>query len=89
MDKFLNFFQKNGLLKLLGAFILLALDVWLFNITDWNIFKYLIWVPGGYIIITWVVFMIAAVVGTINDHKTKKLGLFDKKGNVIKKEDKK
>ena len=89
MDKFLNFFQKNGLLKLLGAFILLALDVWLFNITDWNIFRYLIWIPGGYIIITWIVFMIAAVVGTINDHKTKKLGLFDKKGNAIKKEDKK
>ena len=58
MKNFIKFFQKNGIVKILTAFILLFLVTWLFDLTGWNIFKYLIWIPGLYLIVTWMTFVI-------------------------------
>lgn len=71
-NKFLRFFEKNGLLKLVGSFLLLALIVWLFNVTEWNIFKYLVWIPSAYIIVAFLLFFAAGIIGAINDYKKKK-----------------
>ena len=58
MEKFIKWFQKNGVLKILASFGLLFLICWLFDITNWNIFRYLIWLPGAYLIVAWVTMVI-------------------------------
>jgi hypothetical protein len=77
-EKFIKWFQHYGILKLLGAFVSLFLICWLFNLTDWNIFRYLIWIPGAYIIVTWITFVIDVIVRTRNERINAKSDLFDK-----------
>ena len=69
MKAFLKFFEKNGLLKLIGSFILLALITWLFSVTEWKFLKYLVWVPSGYIILTFILFFGAAIINSFKDLK--------------------
>jgi hypothetical protein len=77
-DKFIKWFQKYGILKLLSAFGLLFLCAWLFDLTEWKIFKTLVWVPGIYIIVTWVTFVIDVIVSTRNERINEKSGIFKK-----------
>lgn len=58
MEKFIKWFQKNGILKILASFGLIFLFCWLFDLTEWNVFKYLIWIPGIYLIVTWITMVI-------------------------------
>lgn len=58
MDKFIKFFQKNGIIKILSAFALMFLICWLFNVTQWNFLKGLLWIPGTYLIVAWITFVI-------------------------------
>ena len=69
MKTFLRFFEKNGLLKLISSFLLLALITWLFNKTEWEILKYLIWVPASYIGVAVILFFGAGIINTFKDFK--------------------
>ena len=68
--KFLaNFFQKNGFLKILGSFVLLALVAFLYDKFEWGFLKYIIWIPGGYIILAFLLFSGAGIINVIKDYK--------------------
>ena len=69
MKAFLRFFEKNGLLKIISSFLLLALITWLFNVTGWEILKYLIWIPASYIIVAFILFFGAAIINSFKDLK--------------------
>ena len=66
-----NWFEKNGLLKIICSVVLLVLITWLFNATDWKFLKYVIWIPAGYLIITFLLFLAAGIINTINDYRKK------------------
>ena len=71
MKKFLNFFEKYGLVKLVGSFVLAALCIWLSNATGKNVFKYLMLVPAAYIIIAFLLFFGAGIWNSIKDLQSK------------------
>ena len=75
MEKFIEFFQKNAILKILTSFGLLFLICWLFNLTEWTVFKYLIWLPAVYLTITWVTMVIYLIRIVRNER-------YDKKHNI-------
>ena len=84
MKAFMRFFEKYGLLKLFASLGLLALITWLYDKTEWEFLKYVIWVPGGYLILAFIMFLVAGIVGSINEHKGIKNGSFDKRGRMLK-----
>jgi hypothetical protein len=71
MNKFLNFFETNGLLKILASIALLALITILFNNTEWEVLRYVIWIPASYLIIAFTLFFGAAIINTFKDFKNK------------------
>lgn len=71
MKAFLRFFEKNGLLKILASFVLLIFIAILFDRTEWNVLKYLVWIPVGYLIIAFILFFGAAIINTFKDIKKK------------------
>ena len=65
-------FEKYGLLKILVAFIILAISAFIYNHNPnagWIIIPAIISI--GYIGITMALFLIAGIVNTINDFKKK------------------
>lgn len=78
MEKFLNYFQKYAILKILLSFVSLFLICWFYDLTSWNIFKYLIWIPGAYLIVTWVSLVISLVIRIRNERINAKSDLFKK-----------
>ena len=76
MEKFIKWFQKNGILKILASFGLLFLICWLFDITNWNIFRYLIWLPGAYLIVAWVTMVIDLSIRIYWERYNKKNNVF-------------
>ena len=66
-----NFFQKNGLLKILGAFIILAISALLIQKFGHHSFsKIFAWtgaISGGYLILSVLIFTIAGIINSIND----------------------
>ena len=71
MNKFLNFFETNGLLKILASIVLLALITILFNNTEWEVLRYVIWIPASYLITAFILFFGAAIINTFKDFKNK------------------
>jgi len=67
----LNFFQKNGIFKIIVSFLLLALFVNLYNRTHSNIFNYLAIIPIAYLVITFLLFLVTGIINTIKDFKKK------------------
>jgi hypothetical protein len=69
MKKFLHFFESNGLLKIIGSFLLLSLIVWVGRDSKWVGFDYLALIPLGYLCLSFLIFFGAAIIGTIHDIK--------------------
>jgi len=63
-----NWFEKNGLIKILITIIIFFISVLL---TRWNVapnfFNWIAIISGCYLILTFLVFMIAAIVNVIKD----------------------
>jgi len=68
-NKILNFFQKNGLLKIIGSFVLLIIFASLFKKTQSDIFAYLAIIPIAYIIISFLLFLVVGIINAIKDFK--------------------
>ena len=64
-----NFFQKNGIIKILGSLVLLALITFLYDKFQWEFLKYIIWIPGAYLIIAFLLLFGFAIVNTTKDFK--------------------
>jgi hypothetical protein len=62
-----NFFQKNGILKVLGSLALLALITFLYDKFQWEFLRYAVWIPGAYLIIAFLLLFGFAISNTIKD----------------------
>lgn len=72
----INFFEKNGLLKIIASFILLIICSIVIIQTNslqvLKIFKFIVLIPTAYIIISFLLLFIAGIIGEINDIKEEK-----------------
>jgi hypothetical protein len=68
---FKNLFEKNGLLKLIAAFVILIVSIIVVNYTHSFLFLVIFDIIGltalTYIIIAFIVYFIAAIINTIRD----------------------
>jgi cytochrome c biogenesis factor len=72
IEFFKNWFQKNGLIKILAAFVLLIISALVVKNADGvleSIFNVVGLASFGYLILTVLVFTIAGIVNTIKDRK--------------------
>ena len=67
IEFFKNWFQKNGLLKILVAFVLLVISAVITANTHSTVFTVLGWVALCYLIITIIIFFIAGIYNSINN----------------------
>ena len=72
---FKNWFEKNGLLKILAAFLILIISTLVvrkcLNSEIVNVFTWIGVISGGYLILTVIVFIIVAAVNSIKDIQNK------------------
>ena len=69
-----NWFEHNGLIKLLAAFAILILSVVLgrkFQSAE-GFFAWVAIISGGYVVLTMLIFTIAGIVNSIKDYVKKK-----------------
>jgi hypothetical protein len=68
-----NWFQRNGLIKILTAFALLIISVMIVKHTQIttfiNIFTWVGWISFAYMCLTVLIFLIAGIINSIKDHK--------------------
>lgn len=69
MDKILNFFEKNGILKVLSAFILLIIIVIIYRKWPNDILTYIAIIPIVYLILTFILGLGFGIYGAIKDYK--------------------
>jgi hypothetical protein len=62
-----NWFQKNGFIKILIAFLVLIISVWLSPIYPHSISDWIGIIAACYLVLTIVVFFIAGIINIIND----------------------
>jgi len=69
LEFFKNWFERNGLIKIIIAFIVLAVAVALGRKFEnlQTIFGWIVIISGGYLLLTFLVFFIAGIVNSIND----------------------
>lgn len=69
LEFFKNWFERNGLIKIIIAFIVLAVAVVLGRKFEnlQTIFGWVVIISGGYLLLTFLVFFIAGIVNSIKD----------------------
>jgi len=72
IEFFKNWFEKNGLIKILAAFVLLIISVLIVkNVSETSllsqIFAVVGVISGGYLVLTVLIFLIAGIVNSIKD----------------------
>jgi len=72
IEFFKNWFEKNGLIKILAAFVLLIISVLIVkNVSETSllsqIFAVIGVISGGYLVLTVLIFLIAGIVNSIKD----------------------
>lgn len=68
VEKFLNFFEKDGIIKILIAFVILALSIILSRAHPHaKIFDITAWIGLGYILLSSALFFGAAIINSIKD----------------------
>ena len=73
VEKFLNFFQRNGLIKILISFVLVIISVIILrNHPHSKFFAVTVWIGLGYLGLSFILFFGAAIINTIRDIKKRK-----------------
>lgn len=68
-----NWFEKNGMLKVIIAFLITLISILLVRYDIYpNIFSWVTYISMGYLVLTILIFFIAGIVNTIKDIFKKK-----------------